>query len=89
VAAGEGVTLFPTGIGFPHLGHLTSVGIRPGCALIFNFALQLPHSMGIKSILLSFMPQRCSYLTHESSNEEAIKQSYFERKHFGDCRLKN
>lgn len=45
---------FPSGIIFPHLGHLTSAGIREDDALIFNLALQLPHSMGIRSMPCSF-----------------------------------
>ena len=44
----------PKGMGLPHLGHLTSAGIREGEALIFSFALQLPHSIGIRSISHSF-----------------------------------
>lgn len=55
VAADAGLTPFPTGMGFPHFGHFTSVGILAGMALIFSFAMQFPHSMGINSIPFSFI----------------------------------
>ncbi|MEI8351597.1 MAG: hypothetical protein WCG36_04700 [bacterium] len=47
---------FPSGIDLPHFGHLTSVGIREEETLIFSFALQLSHSMGIGSMPCSFQP---------------------------------
>lgn len=52
VVAGPSAFL-PRGMGFPHFGHLTSVGIRFGEALIFSFALQLAHSTGIRSMINS------------------------------------
>ncbi|MEI8121093.1 MAG: hypothetical protein WCI20_03510 [bacterium] len=51
--ADEEVPDLATGMDAPHFGHLIDAGIREGEALIFNLALQLPHSMGIRSITLS------------------------------------
>ena len=51
----EEVPGLATGMDAPHFGHFIDVGIREGEALIFNLALQLPHSMGIRSITLSLL----------------------------------
>jgi hypothetical protein len=62
----------------PHFGHFTSVGILDGMALIFSFALQLPHSMGINSIPHSFKKIQTSALAFsKNSNVIRNKQSHF------------
>jgi hypothetical protein len=69
---------FPTGMGLPHFGHFTSVGILAGMALILSFALQFPHSMGINSIPYSFNQFILScFETPENSNDTGNKQSHF------------
>lgn len=64
--AGEAGIPLPTGMVLPHFGHFTSVGILAGIALIFSFALQPPHSMGINSIPFSFVQSFCPVSTSKS-----------------------
>ena len=81
-AAGAGLAAtgatFPTGMDLPHFGHFTSAGILDGIALIFSFALQLPHSMGINSIPHSLQQfQTSASAISENSNVIRNKQSHF------------
>ncbi|MEI6564447.1 MAG: hypothetical protein WCO42_09115 [bacterium] len=81
--AGAGVAVLTTGIEFPHFGHLTSVGILAGFALILSFALQLPHSMGIRSIPFSLHSSHAILLkTTKNSSGTPNKQPHFRRKYF-------